>query len=190
MEINKQSDILGVITAEAIVEGRMVLLVGNQGADYNFGSRADLPGVKLPDDSTEAAKAKYVLMFAVDNRTIPIYESIPENTFALRRGWSVAENVPFSATVHLTPPGNKVGRTVPSGNPALGFGGGVFTAPSGAFIHSTDLETPGADLVVANTADDSEAEAGQLKYSATAGVAVVERYIATTGELQFRTLQP
>ena len=44
--------------------------------------------------------------------------------------------------------------------------------------------------MVANTADDSAADAGKLKYSATAGIAIVERYDTTNNRLTFRTLQP
>ena len=75
------------------------------------------------------------------------------------------------------------------GEVCLAFGGGVFTVPSGAFIFHASLDA-GAHLVVANTADDSAGEAGQLKYSSTAGIAIVERYDATNNRLTFRTLQP
>ena len=57
MEINKYTDITGVVTAEAIPEGRMVLLTDHS-QTHDYGSREDLPAVKLPDDSTEAAAAR------------------------------------------------------------------------------------------------------------------------------------
>jgi hypothetical protein len=189
MEINKFSDIRGVVTNESIVEGRMVLVVPSINDTYDFGSRADLPGVKLPDNSTEAALAKFPIAFAVDNRETPIYQPTPSVTFALRRGFDQSANVPFSATVYLTSPGNLVGQTIPSGEPALAFAGGVFTVPSGAFVYNAGL-VPGAHLVVANAADDSEADAGKLKYSGTAGVATVERFDSTNFRLTFRTYNP
>lgn len=189
MEINKYSDIRGVVTKQAMVEGRLVLIVAGD-ETYNFGSRTDLPGVRLPVDSTEAALARYVVAFAVDNRETPIYQDVPDFTYALRGGFSQSENVPFSATVHLTPPGNKIGQTIPSGIPALAFGGGVFTIPSGSWIYNASATVPGASIVAANTADDSAAEAGMPKYSASATSITVERYNSTTGDLTIRTLVP
>lgn len=188
MEINKFSDILGVVATEDIVEGRLVFITTHS-EDYDFGSRVDLPGVKLPDDSDDSDKSKYVSAFQVNNRNVPIYEPTPSFSLALRQGFDQDSNVPFDATVHLTAPGNKEGQTIPSGEVCLAFAGGVFTVPSGAFIYHASLAA-GAFLVVANTADDSAGEAGQLKYSATAGIAIVERYDATNNRLTFRTLQP
>lgn len=189
MEINKYSDILGVVTKQAIVEGRLVLLVPG-GATYNFGSRTDLMGVRLPVNSTEASAAKYLVAFAVDNREIPIYESVPENVYALRAGFSLDENVPFDATIHLTPPGNKIGQTIPSGVQALAFAGGVFTVPSGAWVYNSSLESAGSYIVAANVADDGASDAGKPKYSASAATGIVERYNSTTGALTFRTSVP
>lgn len=190
VEINKFSDIIGVLATEDIVEGRMVLLTSHTWS-HDFGSRTDLPGIKLPDDSTEAARAKYVVLFAQDNRGLPIYQPMPSYPFNLRKGWGVGtDNVPFSTTVFLTHPGNMIGQTIPSGELAVAHGGGVYTVPSGAYLYNASLETPGAQLTVANTADDSAADAGKLKYSASAGVAIVERYNSTTKELTFRTLSP
>ncbi len=74
MEINKFSDIIGVLTKADIVEGRMVLLTGHD-QSHDFGSREDLPGVKLPATAAEAAKATYLLVFAQDNRSLPIVSS-------------------------------------------------------------------------------------------------------------------
>lgn len=188
MEINKMSDVLGVVATEDIPEGRMVLLTTNTPGSHNFGSRTDLPGVKLPDTSTEAAQAKFVAVFAQDNRSLPIYQTVPSFSFALRQGFDQASNVPFSATVHLTHPGNKVGMTIPSGELMLAFDRGVFTLPSGAYVYSANLEVPGAPLTVANTADDTAANAGKLKYAANGTIAMVERYDSSTGNLQVRTL--
>lgn len=188
MEINKFSDIMGVVATEDIVEGRMVFITTHS-EDYDYGSRVELPGVQLPDDSTDAAISNYVSAFQVNNRNVPIYEPTPSFSFALRQGFDQDSNVPFDATVHLTAPGNKEGETIPSGEVCLAFAGGVFTVPSGAFIYNASLAT-GAHLIVANTADDSAGDAGKLKYSATAGVAIVLRYDSTNNRLTFRTFQP
>lgn len=189
VEINKFSDIIGAVTTEAIPEGRMVLLVSHS-QSHDFGSRTDLPGIKLPDTAAEAAKAKYVAVFAQDNRSLPIYQPMPAYAYNLRDGWGVgANNVPITgSTIYLTHPGNMKGQTIPSGSLVAAHGGGVYTVYSGGFIYNASL-APGAFLVAANTADDSAGDAGKLKYSASAGVAIVERFVA--GEsLQFRTLVP
>lgn len=189
MEIRNYEHIDGVVTNEAIPEGRMVLKTTNLPGTYDFGSRGDLPGVKRPDTAAEAAQAKFLVAFSVDNRPTPIYETIPSFDWALRQGgWDQAENVPFSATVHLTHPGNKVGQTIPSGALALAFFRGVFTLESGAYVYSASLETPGATLSVADTSSDSEAEAGMLKYDASGTIAMVEQYDSSTGALTVRLL--
>jgi hypothetical protein len=192
MEINKYTDIMGVVTTEAIPEGRMVLLTGHS-VDHDFGSYVDLPGVKLPDDSTEAGVAKYCITWPVSNANAhgPIKMFIPTPSFdwAMRRGgWDQAQNVPFDAEVHLTYPGNREGVTIPSGWQALAFDRGVFTVPSGSFVYSADLESPGAPLEVLNAGDDGATEAGKLAYNASGTIAVVERYNSDTGSLTFRTL--
>lgn len=187
MEINKYTDIVGAVATQDIVEGRMVLITAAN-ASHDFGSRTDLPGVKLPANSTEAARAKFVLAFPVDNRPLPLVETYPSFSFALRGGWDQASNVPFQATIHLTHQANAaVPQTLYSGNLAAAFDRGVFTTTSGNFVASESL-VPGAHLVVCNVADDGATDAGKLKYSATAGVAIVERYDATNGKLTFRTL--
>src|SRR3990167_10007149 len=96
MEINKYTDITGVVTVEDVVEGRMVLLV-NSSETHDYGSREDLPGVRIPADSTEAAKARFCLTWAVDNTQPPIYNPYPTvaNT-SLRWGIDTApEGSPF-----------------------------------------------------------------------------------------------
>lgn len=192
VEINKFSDIIGVVTNEAIPEGRMVLLTTNNAGTYNFGSRGDLAGIKLPDTTAEALKARYVAVFAQDNRSLPIFQPMPAYTYQLRSGWGVgSDNVPITgSTIYLTHPGNMVGQTIPSGELAVAHGGGVYTVPSGAFVYNANLQVPGTYMIVANTADDSAGAAGKLKYSASAGVAIVERFNTSTWELTFRTLQP
>ena len=166
MEINKYFDITGAVANENMKEGRLVKLVAHT-FSYNYGSREDLPGAELPDTSAEAAQAHFIIAFAVDNSTPPIYQSYPTipNT-SLRYGFDGASNVPFAATVHLTAPSMKEGLTIPSGALALAFGPGVFTVPSGDWIYNASI-VPGAWLISGDTASDGAGEAGKPKYSAT-----------------------
>jgi len=188
MEINHYGDtILGVVASENIVEGRLVLLTSHS-FSRNFGSQSDLPGVKLPDNSTEGGKARYVVTFEQDNRSLPLYQPQPSMAFALRGGFDQAENAPFSATVYLTHPGVQEGRTIPSGEGALAFGEGIYTVPSGAYIYSAELLTPGCTLAAANTDEDGASDAGKLHYSTTEVVAEVVRFDTTTGRLTFKIL--
>lgn len=189
MEILKIRDIQGVVVNDAIVEGRMVLLKANLPGTYDFGSRGDLPGVNVPADSTEAAEAKYIVAFSVDNRSLPIYQPTPSFDWALRGGWDQAENVPFSATVHLTHPGNKKSQTIPSGSLALAFHGGVFKVFSGQYVYNAALETPGAKMTTANVTDDTATEAGKLKYDANGTIAQVERFHSDTRDIEVRLLE-
>lgn len=194
MEINKYTDIIGVVTGEDIPEGRMVILTSHD-QDYDFGSKVDLPGVRLPADSDEALDAKYCLTWPVSNANaegpIKMFIPTPSFAYALRSGgWDQTANVPFSATVHLTYPGHKEGVTIPSGYQALAFDRGVFTVPSGHFIYAAGIVTPGAKLEVLNKADDGAANAGLLSYTGTVAlaVAVVERFELESYSLTFRTL--
>lgn len=173
MEVNKYEDIMGVVVTEAIVEGRMVLLTSHS-ENLNYGSKTDLPGVKLPDSAADAAKARYCVAFAVDNTEPPIYEPYPTlGSFALRNGFSVDPNVPFSATIRLTPPSIQEGQTIASGFVALAFGAGaVITVPSGAYVYSASL-VPGAYLDVTDPVSDAAEDPGKLKYSADASFAEV-----------------
>ncbi len=177
MEINKYEDITGVVTAQAIVEGRMVLLVANNegenSVDYDFGSRVDLPGARLPLTAAEAEKAHFVITFAVDNSTPPLYQPYPAYDFALRGGFDQAVNVPFEATVHMVPQSMKIGMTI----------------PSGAYIYSANMQVPGTWLDVANTADDGVALAGMLEEDADGSsgkFAQVERFDVAEWALTFR----
>lgn len=186
MEINHYGDtILGVVPTEDIVEGRMVLLTSHT-FSYDYGSREDLPGVKLPDTSTEAARARYILTWAQDDRPTPIYQPQPSLSFALRYGFDQAANAPFAATVFLTHPGQQEGVTIPSGTPAAAFGEGLYTVPSGSYVYSAELLVPGNPLAVADTATDGASEAGKLKYSASNPVGEVYEFDTTTGKLTFR----
>jgi hypothetical protein len=185
MEINDYSKIQGAVTMEAITEGRMVVL-DKHSMDHNFGSRKDLPGVRIPANATEAARARFCLTFAVDNAEPPLFEPYPAMDFALRGGFDQAANVPFTAKVHLTQPSMKEGQVVPSGALALAFGEGTYTVPSGAFVASADLE-PGAYLAVSNKTDHND-DAGKLRYSADATFAEVLEYDTVKQTLTFRIL--
>lgn len=188
MEINDYKSIMGVVSTEAIVEGRMVLLTSSS-ETYDFGSREDLPGVKLPDSAAEAAKARYCVAFAVDNTEPPIYEPYPTiGTFGLRWGFESAANVPFDAKVRLTAPSMQVSQTIPSGSLALVFGGGsILTVPSGQYVYSASL-VPGAFLAVTDPVSDAAEDAGKLKYSASATFAEVLELDSSTLDLTFKIL--
>jgi len=189
MEINHYGDtILGVVATADVVEGRLVLLTSHS-FSRNYGSQTELPGAKVPADATEAARARYCVTFEQDNRSLPLFQPQPAFDWAERYGFEQAANAPFSATVYLTHPGVQEGRTIPSGSGALAFGEGIYTVPSGGYIYSADLLTPGMPLTAANTADDGGAtEAGKLKYSATGVVAEVVRFDTATGRLTFKIL--
>jgi hypothetical protein len=185
MKINKYRDITGVLTTEDIVEGRMVLVV-DHAQSHDFGSRTDLRGVKLPDDSTEAGRARFCLTWAVDNAEPPLYQPYPSMSWALRGGFDQSANVPFDAKVRLTQPSLQEGDTIPSGSLALAFGPGEFTVPSGSYVASANI-VPGAPLAVANASDDGADSAGMLKYSATVGFAETVE-VDSDGNLTFRIL--
>jgi hypothetical protein len=189
MEINHYGDtILGVVATEDIVEGRMILLTSHS-FSYDFGSLEDVPGAKLPDNATEAVRARYCITFAQDNRDTPIYEPNPHFDWALRYGFDQAANAPFSPTyVYLTHPGQQEGLTIYSGNACIAFGEGIYTVPSGAYVYSAELEIPGMPLVVCNANDDGAAHAGKLKYGASNTVAEVYRFDSSTNRLTFKIL--
>jgi len=188
MEINHYGDtILGVIPTEDIVEGRMVLLTSHT-FDYDYGSKVDVPGCKLPDTTDEAIRARYCITFAQDNRSLPLYQPQPAFSYALRYGFDQAANAPFAATVYLTKPGKQEGLTIPSGQASLAFGEGIYTVPSGAFVYSAEVEVPGNPLDVCDTATDGAGEAGKLKYGTTSPVAEVVRFDSTTASLCFKIL--
>src|SRR3990170_3587062 len=188
MEINKYTDITGVVTTEAIVEGRMVLYVGHS-ETHDFGSREDLTGVKLPDTQDEAARSHFVITWPVDNTKPPLYYPYPSYAFSLRQGWDQATNMPFNADVTMIPYSMTTCKTIPSGYLALAFGPGVFTVPSGCYIYSANMEVPGTWLEVANTAEDGAGFEGMLMEDADGSegkFAQVERFNDTTGALTFR----
>jgi hypothetical protein len=150
---------------------------------------ADLPGLRVPATAEEAKRAKYVLTWAVDNRQSPIVMSYPSTQYDFRGGFVNSPSGPITPTMWLTHPGNQEGRTIPSGYKALGYTDGTFTLPSGAYIDDASLHTPGAAVMVADTASDGAGSAGKAKYLASAAegkIGVVEAYDSATGRLTIR----
>jgi hypothetical protein len=189
MEINEFEDVLGVIPVEDVVEGRFVLLCA-QTFTYDFGSLTDLPGVKLPDTADESKKARYILTWKVDNRSIPIY-AVPSFTYAQRGGWDQTANTPFSTTVYVTHPGNQNCLTIPSGASSLAYTEGTFTVCSGCYIDSAEIKVVGANIIIANTAEDGAGDAGKPKYQAAMDDRVMGHtrfYNSTNGALTIRVL--
>lgn len=187
MEINRLDEVLGVIPTADIVEGRLGILVSHT-FSYDFGSRSDLPGFRVPATAEEAKRARHIISWAVTNQEPPFYIPVPEVAWSMRQGFSRATNLPFSASVYMTYPGNQNGVTIPSGTPSLAFGEGTYTVPSGAYIYNASIVNPGALLIVANTAEDTT-DAGKLKYQSTWDdrvVGYVEHYDSASGDLTFR----
>jgi hypothetical protein len=183
MEINRaDGNIIGGVANEDMVEGRMVCLTSHT-FDYNYGSKKDLPGFKLPTTADEAKRAKFIVTWAEDNRPTPILDGMPQNLTAMRNGWSVSSNVPFTSVVRLTQPGHQNGVTIPSGMQCLAYGKGSYTVLSGMYLNSASFAM-GALLSVSI----SGADKGKLQLQATwddTVVGVVESWDATTGELCF-----
>lgn len=193
MEINRFEEVLGVVAISDIPEGRMALLTSNSWS-YDFGSRTDLPGAKLPASAEEAKVATFCITWQVTQVDPPYYFPTPAYNWGLRQTFDQASNVPFNADVRLTWPGHQNCVTIPSGTPCLAFGMGTYTVPSGCgYINDSHLTSAGTLLQVANTAEDGgAANAGKLKYLATVSdrlIAVVEKYNTSTGDLTFRLVR-
>lgn len=173
MEINRLGEqIWGVVPVENVVEGRFGLFV-NHGWDYDFGSNVDLPGWRRPLTAEEANRARYTIVWAVNNRPMPILGPMPHPTFSTRQGFGTAANAPWAATVYLTYPGNQNCRTIPSGVPSLGMSEGVFTFLSGCYIDNVNLHVPGAPVIIANLAQDGPVDMGKPMYQAAMDMRVV-----------------
>jgi hypothetical protein len=170
MEINSFDDVQGVFPTADVVEGRMVLIAPYT-VSYDFGSRTDLPGARVPATAEEARRANKVIAWAPTNQQMPYVVSYPSYTSALRYGFDKSAQTPFTNTMYVTWPGNQLSMTIPSGTPALAFSDGIFTFPSGAFIASASWAV-GAPVIVANTAEDTT-DAGKLKYQSTIDYRVV-----------------
>lgn len=191
MEINKMSDVMGVIANEDITESRFVLVTPNACDTVDFGSQSDLPGVKLPRTSTEAARARYVITWPVPYQTVPLYVATPALSYSLRRGgFDQTGNLPMTdTTIYLTWPGQQHGVTIPSGYLALAFGQGVFTLPSGHWVDSAAMRLAGNPFTVSNY-EDHGTDAGKPRYSTTNVAGYVRRYDSATDDLEVRTLNP
>ena len=188
MEINAFEDVIGVVANADVVEGRFVVLCAHT-FDTDFGSQTDLPGAKVPATAEEARRAKYIITWAVDNRPLPVTQSYPAFTYALRSGFDQSSNTPYSATMYTTYPGNQNGLTIPSGVNALAFSNGTFTLPSGCYVYSANAIIPGALLEVLNTADDTT-DAGKLGYTAADAVGIhfeTYGYDSDTNELTVKS---
>jgi hypothetical protein len=185
LEINNFDECEGVVATEDIVEGRFVLMCAHTWSN-DFGSMTDLPGVKLPTSATEAAKAKYILTWAVDNRKPPYIVPMPHFPFAMRDGgFDQAQNTPLTPSkVYLTYPGYTDGETIPSGTACLAFTDGTFTLPYGDYVYSANIIVPGASLAVS-----TGATAGKPAYTAApaAGLTMeTVRFDSVTGALTVR----
>lgn len=189
MEINKLGKtILGVVPTANIVEGRFGLLCAHTHT-YDFGSKEDLPGIRVPATAEEAKRARYIVTWALDNRPTPIYNTYPAYTWALRYGFDQTTNVPFSATVYLTHQANQNCLTIPSGTPCLAFADGIFTVASGCYVYDANLENPGAPVIVANTAEDGAGSAGKPMYQATMDERVVGRVVYFNPSNSYLTIE-
>jgi len=170
MELRRFHSSVGDTLCEAVVEGRMLV-------------RTFL-GARRPVDATEAKYAFYCASFTVDNRKPPIYVSIPEVGWALREGFDRDANLPFTAAVHLTYPGYKLGQTIPSGNQVVLFGpGNTITVSSGQWVYNTAV-VAGDRLEV----EYSGADRGKLKLLDGGTVIALVREIETDGDLTFDIL--
>lgn len=191
MEINGYGDtILPAVAAETLYEGRMARLCTHS-TDYDFGSLLDLPGAELPDNAAEALTARYVIAWAEDNRSLPIYTPQSHYGWALREGWDQIANVPFDATVWLDHPANMyTPPSIASGTGVRLLGEGIYTIPSGVYMYNVLMETPGTQLTVASTDVNGAGNAGKLKYldGTTGIVAEVYKYNSTNGDLTFKIL--
>ena len=138
-----------------------------------------------PATAEEANRARWIITWPVDERPTPIYASLPSMVYGTRGGFGQTANVPFAATVYLTHQGNQESLTIPSGYPSLAFNEGIFTVPTACYIANVNLHSMGANVIVANTAEDG-ADAGKLKYQAAYDsrvVGTVRYYDSTTGRL-------
>ena len=199
MEINKSHDIEGVVTTEDITEGRAVLLTSNPGyrrdggpATDLTGRLTDLPGVKLPATTDEAARATYLITWPADNREPPIVYW-PAYSYAVRQTLDQTANAPITGkTIYLTYPGNQESVVIPSGFVALGFTGvgTEVTLPSGQYVYDATMQTPGTRLRACDTATDGAASAGMLAIVASGTTALYEvsRFNTSTFALTVRSL--
>ena len=171
MEVLKYNDILGMVTSTDVYEGRMVMI-------------GPLGTALLPSTAAEAALAKYLIAWPVENRQLPIYQPYPTYTRALRYGFDQTANIPFNPTLVYTlyPNLSMEPLSIPSGNGALLYEEGEFIVTSGNWVFDPAM-VPGLPLEVAYTG----ATAGKLQIK-NAGTAVAVCTGVPSGQkLQFRT---
>jgi hypothetical protein len=190
MEINKiNGDILGVMAANSIYPGRMVVLLAHS-FDNDFGSQTDLPGARHPQTADEGKRARHMAGWMVDNRTPPYYVSMPSYSFSMRSGgFGSTANVPFTSEVWLTWPGMQKSVTIPSGMAMLAYGAGTYTVWSGSYIYSAAVKTPGCLLSVAYTTTDCGKLQAQSTFDADVVVGKVVYYDTSTGALTVTTAE-
>jgi hypothetical protein len=167
MEINTYEEITGVITTADVVDGRFGVFTSHS-FTYDYGSRTDLPGFKVPATAEEANNARQLITWAQTQWPFPAILPVPAVNWSIRKGFGTAGNTPYTATMYLTNPAFQPNMTIPSGTPSLAFGKGAYTFPSGQYIYNASLKNFGALVQVANTAEDTT-DAGKLKYLATYG---------------------
>lgn len=189
VNMNRPGEAIPVVTITSVTEGRMVILAPSS-ESYDYGSFEDLPGVRLPNNSTEAQKADYLVRFREDPRE-GFLDGLPgEDTHQNRDGWGNGDpNAPATGvTVYGVNPGNQVTpQTIASGVRALAHTASTFTVQSGMYVYSATL-APGIELEVANLTDDTT-DAGKLKVGSTNPVAIVEVFNSSTLELTVRQLR-
>ncbi len=179
MEVHKYTDILGMEVGQAVYEGRMVLI---QPAG---GTSPGTPIAVMPSDAAQAALARYVVAWPVDDRKAPIFQTYPQYSQALRYGFEQATNLPHTTTLWYTWPGlqSHLPQQIPSGTGALLYDKGEYTVTSGHWVYGTDV-LPGTELEV----EYSGANQGQLKKLASGkAVAVATSVDQTYKTLRFRT---
>lgn len=186
MEINRiEGRIESVVTVSGLVEGRMVYMTSHS-YSQNYGSLSDLPGVDYPRTADQAKKARNVLAYAITTQKGP-YMTYPQYSFSLREMMDQTANAPFSTTVDITYPGDQESRTIAAGTPARAFGVGTFTVPSGQYIYSAGLRTPGCPLSVAYSGANAGLLQAESTFDGDLAVATVVEFDTTTYALTFAT---
>ena len=187
MEINNvEGEILGVLTAQSIVEGLMVVLGPKTTNSNDFGGNTDLATVRPPQSLDEAKRSRWIVTWPQTLQKPPFYNPMPSFSFALRQGFDQAANAPFSASVWTTYPGMQNGQTIPSGVGALAFGNGIYTVPSGSFIDSAGIKVDGTPLSVNYSGVTAGKLQAETSYDPSICVATVVGFDTSLYALTFR----
>jgi len=170
MEVLKYTDILGVTLDGDVVEGRMVVLTST--------------GADKPTNAGQAAKARYIVAWPVENRQLPIFQPYPTYDRALRWGFDRTSNSPFTPTAVYTfyPNLSEEPLTIPSGTAALLFSAGEFVVTSGNWVYDSSL-VAGDELEVNYTGTN----AGKLQKKSSGTAVAVVTAVLDGQKLQFRT---